>query len=368
MKVVALVIVSVLYYIAAPVIYCPGEQWGNGDALYFAVVVVTTVGYGDFLPTTAGMKVATIVFVHVGLTIVVLSFTIVQDTFTSAAMHKLHGKKHRHGIFDKKAENNLKLRRAVSLAVAYAFVLGVGCISFGLMFKNHEESESEHPYLDGLYLTVITLSTVGFGDFAPMDDGTKVIGVFLMLIGIPTFGVALSAVADAFYTPPEPKLKLKKVRGSLTGDKWKALHSFVHDLRKEGVGNYRNQGHGQISRFEFLAFILCQNGVVEVRNIRNVMKNFDHLDKNNEGFITENDIGGTLPAHDEKENNVKRNDLLNAAIIEMKGQIERTSLYNIVFHHSRKSDMQSEDGSASRGSAGDQTSMNTSPETGSAEL
>ena len=33
------------------------EGWTAGDCLYFAVVIATTVGYGDVLPTTPASKV-----------------------------------------------------------------------------------------------------------------------------------------------------------------------------------------------------------------------------------------------------------------------------------------------------------------------
>lgn len=46
------------------------ENWAWIDCLYFSVVTLTTVGYGDIAPTTTGGKLFTIFYIIVGLGIV----------------------------------------------------------------------------------------------------------------------------------------------------------------------------------------------------------------------------------------------------------------------------------------------------------
>ena len=55
----ALLLIGTAFYVRA-------EGWSVVDALYFCVVTLATVGYGDFAPRTTLGKVFTIVYILVG--------------------------------------------------------------------------------------------------------------------------------------------------------------------------------------------------------------------------------------------------------------------------------------------------------------
>ncbi len=50
--------------------YHAQEGWAWLDALYFTVITLTTVGYGDFSPQTSLGKIFTMVYILVGLSII----------------------------------------------------------------------------------------------------------------------------------------------------------------------------------------------------------------------------------------------------------------------------------------------------------
>jgi hypothetical protein len=49
------------------VFYSQVEGWRLLDALYFTVITLTTIGYGDFAPKTDAGKIFTIFYIFVGL-------------------------------------------------------------------------------------------------------------------------------------------------------------------------------------------------------------------------------------------------------------------------------------------------------------
>lgn len=279
-----------LYYGAVVAVFSHGDDgWGVGHSLYFGTVMITTVGYGDFLPKTPELKMATVCLVLFGLSVVVLAFGVLQDIVVSASTARAVGKAHKVGIFD--TDRHRRHQRNTTLLITFTYIafLIVGTVVFGHDFKTHPDSDSEYPFLDGFYLSVITITTVGFGDLYPLSDGRRLFSCFYMLVGIPVQLGAFSLVSN-FLLGEAEEIQIRKVSGLLDESAYSCISDFVEEMRAEGIGGYRGQGEGQISRFEFLVFILVQNGVVHKANVNSVMKNFDKLDVSNEGFISKNDV------------------------------------------------------------------------------
>lgn len=68
-----LLITSALILALGTVVYHILEGWSWVDSLYFSVITLTTIGYGDFSPTTDGGKIFTIFYIIIGLGMI-LSF------------------------------------------------------------------------------------------------------------------------------------------------------------------------------------------------------------------------------------------------------------------------------------------------------
>ena len=64
-KVLALTALGVIAI--GSVVYMVLEHWGPIDAIYFCVVTLATVGYGDLHPTTDAGKVFTVIYILSGL-------------------------------------------------------------------------------------------------------------------------------------------------------------------------------------------------------------------------------------------------------------------------------------------------------------
>jgi voltage-gated potassium channel Kch len=69
------------------------------------------------------------------------------------------------------------------LLVTTSVILIIGTISY-----HYIEGWS---YIDSLYFSVVTLTTIGYGDFTPQTDTGKIFTVFYIIVGI---GVILSFI------------------------------------------------------------------------------------------------------------------------------------------------------------------------------
>jgi voltage-gated potassium channel len=58
----ALLLLMVILLFGGTLFYAHHENWSYVDALYFCVMTMSTIGYGDFAPTTTLSKVFTIVY------------------------------------------------------------------------------------------------------------------------------------------------------------------------------------------------------------------------------------------------------------------------------------------------------------------
>ena len=79
-------------------------------------------------------------------------------------------------------------------------------VSFGSVVYHYLEGWS---WVDSIYFSVITLTTIGFGDFAPATPEGKIFTIFYIVIGI---GIILSFINTVYnhYDNTSKKKKKKK--------------------------------------------------------------------------------------------------------------------------------------------------------------
>ena len=64
-------VLIVLYCLLGGVVYVNSEpDWSIVDAIYFCIVTMSTVGYGDLSPSTKGTKLFTIFMIFIGILVV----------------------------------------------------------------------------------------------------------------------------------------------------------------------------------------------------------------------------------------------------------------------------------------------------------
>jgi voltage-gated potassium channel len=75
-------------------------------------------------------------------------------------------------------------------------------------------------YADGLWLAFVTAATVGYGDLVPTTPASRVLAVFVVVIGVALLSTVTAAVAAFFIGEDEKRLR-------------KELHQDIRELRRE---------------------------------------------------------------------------------------------------------------------------------------
>ena len=95
-----------------------------------------------------------------------------------------------------------KIYMAITLLLA---LLCIGVLGFKFM--------SGYSWIDAIYMTVITITTVGFGEVQPLDDMSKIFTIFLILTSIVIVGYALTIITEYILSKNDiEELKQKKMQ------------------------------------------------------------------------------------------------------------------------------------------------------------
>ena len=134
---------------------------------------------------------------------------------------------------------SMQLRTVVLLAAILAYGTS-GFLYFEL------PANPDLSWTDALWYSMVTLTTVGYGDFFPKTTGGRfLVGVPLMLIGIGLLGFVLSVVANALITSKTKELKgMRSVTfsGHLVLINFPGLPKLLRLL--DELGNDPRVGHG----------------------------------------------------------------------------------------------------------------------------
>ncbi|MGJ8594168.1 MAG: potassium channel family protein [Aquaticitalea sp.] len=89
-------------------------------------------------------------------------------------------------------------------------LLVLGVLGFKLM--------SNYSWIDAIYMTVITITTVGFGEVQPLDDVSKMFTVLLILTSVVIVGYALTVITEYILSKNNyEELKQKKMQKIIDG-------------------------------------------------------------------------------------------------------------------------------------------------------
>jgi potassium channel subfamily K len=301
-------LLGVVVYFAVGFVYGLTKGWSVCDTLYFVVVTVTTVGYGDFAFPTQADKVFGMFFVFFGVAIVGLclidllagvahialreakpdddSWHFDADTLDAS---KAHVKEDMEASFHKRKMS--WFREARKYIIAMVAVIGIGAISMWLA-----EKDGKHHWtlVDAFYFCMVTATTVGYGDIVPTTNVGKILTVVFICF---SFYIVANAISFMVALPAQIKQKQHKYQVLLqfgeslqTKELTSLINGPVIKFIRDTNPTRRGSKEENITRAEFIIWMCVKLGKLDKNDVTRAMNIFDSLDKDKSGSLDYNDI------------------------------------------------------------------------------
>ncbi|CAH9072712.1 unnamed protein product [Cuscuta epithymum] len=242
------------------------------DSVYFVVVTMTTVGYGDLVPNSDPAKLLACVFVFSGMALGGLFLSKAADFLVEKQERLLIKALHlRHKVGPSEIMKEFETNRVRYKCVLTTFFL-VLLVVVGTVFLVRIEKLG---IVDALYCVCSTITTLGYGDKSFSTKGGRVFAIFWILLG--TICVAQFFLYVAEYNTESRQRELVKI---VLSRRMTNVDLEEADLDDDGA----------VGVAEFVIYKLKEMGKITQADISLVLKEFESLDVDQSGTLTSSDL------------------------------------------------------------------------------
>jgi hypothetical protein len=104
---------------------------------------------------------------------------------------------------------NSLLRNRAGSALLSLLLMGIIVLEFGSLWMLGLEQNAPDANIttasDSLWYTIVTISTVGYGDQYPVTTAGRMLGALIIVVGVGIFGTFTGYLANLFLSPKPPK-------------------------------------------------------------------------------------------------------------------------------------------------------------------
>ncbi|XP_014903294.1 potassium channel subfamily K member 9 [Poecilia latipinna] len=212
-----------------------GVQWKFAGSFYFAITVITTIGYGHAAPGTDAGKAFCMFYAVLGIPLTLVMFQSLGERMNTFVKYLLKRIKKCCGmrITDVSMEN----------MVTVGFFSCIGTLCIGAAAFSHYEDWS---FFQSYYYCFITLTTIGFGDFVALQKNRALqkkplyvaFSFMYILVGLTVIGAFLNLVVLRFLTMnSEDERRDAEERASLAGNR----NSMIIHIQDESLQRSRRR-------------------------------------------------------------------------------------------------------------------------------
>lgn len=215
------------------------EDWSFETGVYFALVTMSSIGYGQFVPTRLGTKLYTIWFIISGLVLAGVFVSVLQMKVLDSMIMRSHA----HAS-----------RWAALILPGSLTLLFLAVYSTVLMFAD------DMSVIDAWYFVVVTFSTVGYGDIVLGSANSRILGIFFLVGGTLLFAFLLTTIINLATT--EYKLRQCQL-------------FFGRPITRPLLMQMDTNGSGDVSRAEFMEYMLLASNMVDPEILGEINSAFD---------------------------------------------------------------------------------------------
>lgn len=245
---------------------------GIVDALYFCVVTMTTVGYGDLVPNSVLAKLLACAFVFAGMAIIALILSKAADYLVEKQEVLLVKALH----IRQKLGSNQIVKEVEINRVKYKCFLVVIILLVLMLIGTSVLSLVEHKgFVDAFYCVCCTITTLGYGDHSFETEGGRIFAVFWILTSTVCLGQFFFYIAELNTETRQRELVKWVLSRRVTYQDLEAA-----DLDEDGV----------VGAAEFILYKLKEMGKISQEDVSMVMEEFEELDVDQSGTLSVSDI------------------------------------------------------------------------------
>ncbi|XP_059562956.1 potassium channel subfamily K member 15 [Myotis daubentonii] len=172
-----------------------GRQWKFAGSFYFAITVITTIGYGHAAPGTDSGKVFCMFYALLGIPLTLVTFQSLGERLNALVRRLLLAAKRCLGLRRQRVSTE---NMVVAGLLVCAATLALGAAAFA-----HFEGWT---FFHAYYYCFITLTTIGFGDFVALQSDEALqrkppyvaFSFLYILLGLTVIGAFLNLVVLRF--------------------------------------------------------------------------------------------------------------------------------------------------------------------------
>ncbi|KAL1563003.1 cAMP-dependent protein kinase subunit [Salvia divinorum] len=243
------------------------------DSVYFCIVTMTTVGYGDLVPNSVASKLLACAFVFSGMVLIGLMVSkgvdyLVekQEILLIKALH-MNRKTGSSEIQKELEDNKVHYKCLVTMALFVALVV------VGTLFLTQVEKLD---LVDAFYCVCSTITTLGYGDKSFSTKAGRVFAIFWILTSTVCLAQFLCYIAELNTESRQKKLVKFVLTKRMTNVDLEAA-----DVDENGI----------VGAAEFVIYKLKEMGKINQEDISLLLAEFEYLDVDQSGTLSTSDIG-----------------------------------------------------------------------------